>query len=423
MRTLLGWSVQCLKASAATGAQNQIDPQSCYQGPVRRTLVLFSLILALMLPACGFVAPSGTAPTGSETTASSTNAPPDIDLNDPDLLARLGSPPFEDTSWKRAVGGVTLLGATDSADPAELELIAGALDEVPAALAELALPRNLIRIGSVGGGEAIGKAVAFTKGPDIYLVDRTFVPNGDSTTRMELTRALLHELAHVAQYRSLEDGYVEAALLGQVDQVDPGAGSALVRSFAAAIGWIDQNEDPLEASWFLPSSIGASSDYARTGAGEDMAEAVSMVVLGRSNWIPPSHTRWVEQWLGTGATALARGKPWAPAGSREVISTDPLYDEAALTGMALRFDHVEPLYFNLPDDVAPHQQLAVEIQQRLLERRLSGVLARTEDARLPRYAGLFTRTDGVNLWVELWDFRDATGFQAADPILTYVVLW
>lgn len=376
-----------------------------------------------MLQACGSVATSNTTANGSAPTASTTTVQLDIDLNDPELLARLGSPPVEDISWQRTVGGVTLVGVTNSADPAEIELIAGALEEVPAALADLALPRDLIRIGSVGGEEAIGKAVAFTKGPDIYLVDRTFAPNGDSTSRMELTRALLHELAHVAQYRSLDDEYVEAALSGEVDQVDPAAGSTLVRSFAASVGWIDQNADPLEASWLLPSSIDASTEYGATGAGEDMAEAISMVVLGRSNWIPAAHTRWVEQWLGSGATTLAAGKPWAPAGSREVVSADPLYDEVALTGIAIRFDHIEPLYFSLPDGLASHEQLAAEVQQRLLERRLSGVLALTDDARLPRYAGLFTRGDGVNLWVELWDFRDATGYQPADPILTYVVLW
>ena len=54
---------------------------------------------------------------------------------------------------------------------------------------------------------------------------------------------------------------------------------------------------------------------------------------------------------------------------------------------------------------------------------MSGVLSLTDDARLPHYTGLFTRRDGVNLWVELWDFREATGFQPTDPILTYVVLW
>jgi hypothetical protein len=131
----------------------------------------------------------------------------------------------------------------------------------------------------------------------------------------------------------------------------------------------------------------------------------------------------VEQWLGITATNLATGKPWAPVGSREVLSKDSLYDEAALNGIAIRFDHVEPLYFSLPQGVAPNEQLAAEIQQRLLERRLSGVLSLTDDARLPRYAGLFTRTDGVSMWVELWDFRLATGFEKADPILTYVVLW
>ena len=372
-----------------------------------------------MLAACGFVTPTSTTPSGSSTTAAAV----DIDLNDPDVVARLGSPPFEDVVWKRTIAGLSLLGATASADPAELDLLAGALAEVPAALLKVGLPRNLIRIESVGGEEAIGKAVAFTKGPDIYLVDRTFAPNGDQTTRLELARALIHELAHVAQYRSLEDTYVEAALTGGVAQVDPAAGSTLVRSFAASIGWIDQSGEPFEASWFLPSSIEASSDYGRTGAGEDMAEAVSMVALGRSNWIPAAHTRWVEQWLGSGATTLASGKPWAPAGSREVLSGDALYDEAGLAGIAIRFDHVEPLYFSLPEGAAPHAQLAAEIQQRLLERRMSGVLSLTEDARLPRYAGLFTGISGGSLWVELWDFREATGFKTADPILTYVVLW
>lgn len=372
-----------------------------------------------MLSACGSVSPTTTPPDASSTTA----AVLDIDLSDPDLLARLGSPPFEDVAWKRTVGGLTLLGATESADPAELELLAGALAEVPAALLDVGLPRNLIRIESVGGEEAIGKAVAFTKGPDIYLVDRTFAPNGDPTTRLELARALIHELAHVAQYRSLEDAYVQAALTGGVDQVDPAAGSTLVRSFAASIGWIDQSADPLEASWFLPSSIDAVSDYGRTGAGEDMAEAVSMVALGHSNWIPAAHTRWVEQWLGSDAANLANGKPWAPAGSREVFSGDALYDEAGLAGIAIRFDHVEPLYFSLPAGASPHAQLAAEIQQRLLERRLSGVLSLTDDARLPRYAGLFTGINSVSLWVELWDFREATGFKTADPILTYVALW
>ncbi len=372
-----------------------------------------------MLQACSLVGSSTTTRIDSPTTPAAV----DIDMDDPDVLARLGSPSFEDSVWKRTVGDISLLGDTDSANPAELDLITGALEEVPAALIQAAPPRNLIRVASGGGEEAIGKAVAFTKGPDIYLVDRTFAPNGETTTRMELTRALAHELAHVAQYRSLDDVYVEAALAGRVDQVDPAAGSSLVRSFASAVGWIDQSSDPLRTTWFLPSSIEASSDYGRTGAGEDMAEAVSMVVLGRSNWIPATHTRWVEQWLGTGATILASGKPWAPAGSREVLSRDPLYDEAALNGVAVRFDHAEPLYFSLPDDTAPHAQLAADIQIRLLERRLSGVLSRTDDERLPRYAGLFAGTRGVSLWVELWDFREATGFQTADPILAYVVLW
>ena len=383
--------------------------------------VLLAVVSTLLLQACSLISPSATSARGGQTTTAV--VPLEIDLDDPDLLTRLGSPPFVEVAWKRSIEGITLLGADGSADPVELELIEAALEEVSEKVVEAALPRNLIRIDSVGGEEAVGNAVAFTKGPDIYLVDKSFSPNGGTTSRMELTRALLHELAHVAQYRSLDNQYVEAALQGQVDQVDPASGSTLVRSFAAAVGWVDQGTDPLDAAWFLPSSIEAASDYGRTGAGEDMAEAVSMVAIGRSNWIPAAHTRWVEQWLGTTATALAKGKPWAPMGSREVLSKEPLYEESALSGIAIRFDHVEPLYFSLPEGVAPHEQLAAEIQQHLLERRLSGVLSLTDDSRLPRYAGLFTRTDGTSIWVELWDFRVSTGFEKADPILTYVVLW
>jgi hypothetical protein len=385
------------------------------------------LILVPLLSGCGLVTPPETSQPNpiSTSTPSSTTTTTQlvIDMTDPDLLARLGSPALEDIAWKRTVRGWTLLGIEGSADPAELELIEAALDEIPDALAGVAEPRNLIRAGAVDDAEAIGKAVAFTQGPDIYLVDRTFAPNGDSTTRFELTRALLHELAHVAQYRSLDDDYVRAALQGEVDRVDPADGSALVRSFATTVGWIDQDEDPLRSSWLLPSSIESATDYGRTGPGEDMAEAVSLALMGRANWIPPAHARWVEQWLGATTTILARGKPWAPAGSREVLTQDPLYDEAAVTETARRFDHVEPLYFSLPATVGAHDLLAAEIQTELLNRRMSGSLARSDDERLPRYTGLFTRTDGVSMWVELWDFRVATGFQTADPILTYVVLW
>lgn len=389
------------------------------------------LFISLLLSACG---PLGLADTASPTSlrtipgdpaVTSSVAITDHDLNDPELLVRLGSPPFDDANWQRTVDGLTILGDTSGAVPDELELIAAALSQIPDALADVSRPRNLIRVDAVSGEEAIGKAVAFTKGPDIYLVNRSFAPNADTTTLLELTRAMLHELTHVAQYYALDGAYVDAALAGKLDQVDPAAGSTLVWSFADSIGWIDQDADPNQVAWFLPDAIEPATAYGRTGAGEDMAEAVSMVALGRSNWIPASHTRWVEQWLGTSAIALAAGKPWAPAGSEEVLAREPIYEEAELDRAALGFTHREPLYFQLPPEVDRHELLAAAIQQHLLERGMSGVLTRTNDDRLPRYSGLFTFGNGLRFWVELWDFRDAPGFSSSptNPILTYVALW
>ncbi len=198
-----------------------------------------------------------------------------------------------------------------------------------------------------------------------------------------------------------------------------------MRDFAAATGWENRSDDPLRAEWALPAGRQAATEYGAEGPGEDMAEAVALVVLGRAEWIPADRARWVERWLDEGAETLAAGKPWAPPGSVEVLSREPIYEEDELEPHAVRFDHGEAMYFSLPEGVAAHAELAEEVELRLLTRRLAGALRRTDDDRLPRYSGLFTRSDGVAFWVELWDFREATRFRGApdSPILTYVVLW
>ncbi len=268
-------------------------------------------------------------------------------------------------------------------------------------------------------------ARAFALGPDIYLVDRTFSELGAPVTRLELARAYLHELAHVAQFESLSDDYVGAALAGAVARVDPSTGSLVVQDFAASTGWTNTSADPLDAVWRLGATSLASTAYGGVDPAEDMAEAVAMIGSGRGDWIPADRVRWVERWLASTATELAEGKPWAPTGSTEVRSVAPIYDESEVGRLASRYSYVEPLYFELPASQPAHRQLATIIEGELARRRVTGVLQRTEDDRLPRYAGLFQRRDGLAYWVELWDFREAEGFsgEPTGPVLTYVVLW
>ncbi len=363
------------------------------------------------------------------TTAPGTAAPttlPDFDLTDPALQAELGSPAPEDIDWSRRVGGLAVVGRRTLADPAELELIEAALAEVPRALAAAVTPRTLVRVPEMPDSEELHpRAITYTQGPDVYLLDRTLAPDGTPISRFDLARAYLHELAHVAQFLTLRTDYVAAALAGDVDRVDPAEGSQLVLDFAAATGWDNRSGDPLQPEWVLPAGRQAATEYGAEGPGEDMAEAVALVALGRADWIPADRARWVERWLDETAETLGAGKPWAPHGSVEVLSREPIYEENELEPHAVRFDHAEAMYFSLPESAAAHQELAAEIELRLLTRRLAGALRRADDDRLPRYSGLFSRTDGVAFWVELWDFREATRFRGAprSPVLTYVVLW
>ncbi|GBD85257.1 hypothetical protein BMS3Abin02_01661 [bacterium BMS3Abin02] len=376
---------------------------------VRRLLFL---ALATMVVACAV--PDAT---------SSTTTPGTFDLTDTSLLTRLGSAPFADVVWQRTVHDITVVGSRPHPDPVELALLDAALSELPRVLWEVGAPRSIIRIASAPEEEQVGNAVTFTRGPDIYLVDRTFDPDGDGTTRLDLARALAHEFAHVAQFRALDPAYIQAALDGDIARVDPADGSELVLSFAAQTGWTNESADPLHADWRLEGQ--AATEYGRTGPAEDMAESVAMLVLGRADWIPPDRGTWVAKWLGTSIKQLAAGKPWIPAGATEVSTAEDLYDEAAAARSAPGATHAEAHYFELPASVPEHLILGPDIERRLLQRGFGGAFARIDDEQLPHYQGSFSRSDGVRFWVELWDFRETTGFSSAPnvPILVYVELW
>jgi hypothetical protein len=351
----------------------------------------------------------------------STTTPSSLDLTDEHLLDQLGAPLFGDVAWERTVEGLTVVGSQPHPDPAELELVAAALDEIPVMLMDQGRPREMIRISSALEEEVVGKAVAFTKGPDIYLVDRTFNPHGNGTTRLDLARALAHEMGHVAQFMTLEPSYIQAVLDGELERVDPADGSQLVRDFAAATGWTNTSSDPLHASWHLDGP--AATDYGATGPAEDMAESIAMVAMGRANWIPDNHTRWVEGWLDTNSEALAAGKPWIPAGSTEVISAQSLYSADALTSAAPGATPRGAHYFELPANIEDPLVLEPELERELLQRGLLGSFTRVDMQDVPHYEGLFTRRDGVRFWVELWDFRGTGPGNPNVPLLAYVELW
>jgi hypothetical protein len=351
----------------------------------------------------------------------STTTPSSLDLTDEHLLDQLGAPLFGDVAWERTVEGLTVVGSQPHPDPAELELVAAALDEIPVMLMDQGRPREMIRISSALEEEVVGKAVAFTKGPDIYLVDRTFNPHGNGTTRLDLARALAHEMGHVAQFMTLEPSYIQAVLDGELERVDPADGSQLVRDFAAATGWTNTSSDPLHASWHLDGP--AATDYGATGPAEDMAESIAMVAMGRANWIPDNHTRWVEGWLDTNSEALAAGKPWIPAGSTEVISAQSLYSADALTSAAPGAIPRGAHYFELPANIEDPLVLEPELERELLQRGLLGSFTRVDMQDVPHYEGLFTRRDGVRFWVELWDFRGTGPGNPNVPLLAYVELW
>jgi hypothetical protein len=324
------------------------------------------------------------------------------------LEAGVAVPEVTGIVWRREVRGLPVVGITAAADPIELALIGAALDQVPAELLDKADVRQLVRAAEA---EALDPAtLAFSRGPDIHVIDRTF----EDTTRLELAYNLAHEVAHVAQFASLDPEFVD----GAIDSVDFNRASRDVQAFVEAIGWIEDAE-----GWVSDSAATGATAYGATGPSEDMAESVALVATGRSGELSADRVAWVEEWVGVKAQDMARGKPWRPPGATVIGSSNPIFDEAAVR--SLGGSRREPLYLLLADDGASTESLVELIGQELRSRAMAGVLAPIADSAVPRFGGVMVLPDGSRLWVELWDFRDATDFTDAPPgvVLTYVDVW
>ena len=358
------------------------------------------------------------------------------DLTEDSLRSQLGSEPIDDIDWQRSITGadgvgLAVVGSGTVPDAAELDLIAATVADIPSALWNQTDLRTIVRTVRAPGQRAPhAQPIAYALGPDVYLLDEALSLSDGGSTRYELARALVHELVHVAQFTTMSDEYVAAALDGRIDTVDPTLGSELVADFAASTGWTRANpaaEAPFGpgAGWELALDVTASSEYGRTNPAEDMAEATTLVLMGRDDLVPADRVAWVETWLGESIDRLAAGRPWVPQGSAEVLSNDPLYDQDAVAALSGDRSHVEPSYFELPTDLGDAGTIAATVTEHLLGRGVVGTMEPIDDPRVPRLGGRFTGQHGIVWWVELWDFRlraDGTSGPSA-PVLVYVAVW
>lgn len=341
---------------------------------------------------------------------------------DEDLLGRLDVAAPTEISWTRTIEDIEIAGVGTRPDPTELALLGAALREVPRSIREAARPDAIFRVTDSYGDTLDEATFAFSRGSNVYLLDRTFRNGSGLISRMDLARVLTHELSHVAQFHSLTNEDVAAILDSSAAVKDPITASALVRDYAASVGWSNRSTDPANPEWTLESPVGTTS-YGRTAPEEDMADVVSLLALGRADGISQDRIDWVESWLDITQVALVAGKPYIPPGAQPVGTAQPLFDVQAVSGYGAA--HTEAESYQLSGITMPGEQLAADLGGHLGTRGMAGSLTRTDDPRIARYAGYFLRGDGVGFWVELWDFRDAPGFANPpdQPVLTYVVLW
>jgi hypothetical protein len=188
---------------------------------------------------------------------------------------------------------------------------------------------------------------------------------------------------------------------------------------------VDDSGNPDQPDWRL-SSGSAPTLYGATDPAEDLAEALSLVAIGRDNWVDDVRLKWIAEWLDSPVAELTLGLPWVPPDAEEVVSTSAVYDEQLASSVANRqgVSHIEPAYFLLPEEGTDFSTIAEQIEVELRARRFEGTFGRVT-GDIPRYQGTFTRPDGEVILVELWgpgsitDQQDRTG----RTLLTYVLIW
>ena len=220
--------------------------------------------------------------------------------------------------WRREVSGVTIAGAETSPDRDELALIGAGLDELPASLLEEAGLGLIYRLRD-GAIEVEEQTLAFSRGPDIFLIDRTF---SSDPTVFDMAALLAHELAHVLQFNRLTLDDVDA--IKGVEDADPIAGSGFVREFAATGGWIDRSSDPGSPAWVLPDATGTTA-YGATSPEEDMAESISLILTGRVAEVSGDRVTWLEEVLGVDGSVFTAGKLFVPEDAERIDPSQPLF--------------------------------------------------------------------------------------------------
>ncbi|MDH3308104.1 MAG: hypothetical protein OEO77_11375 [Acidimicrobiia bacterium] len=358
---------------------------------------------------------SGSAPATPTSPVTASSVARSVDLTDPAVAADLGSPPFAPVAWQRFIGPWTAVGDGAVPGPNELALMQAAATDLPAALS--IEPRQIVRTSSVTvpeGHPATG-AVAASRGPDIYLLDGVFA-GARMAPRLDILLALSHELVHVAQWYELDPDYITAALDGRVQTLRLVDGSTLVEEWAAATGWTDTDPDPFVADWTLVGDSRPPTAYARTDPAEDMADSVSMAVIGRGDELDDARRIWVEQWLGTDLDTVAAGQPWAPAGAASVTSEAALYDTDAVLSLMADRSRIDQVAFELPGEFGDLEATAALVEEGLARHGLVGSLTGDDTLR----SGRFDRQDGSTLRVEVRDLR-ASG--ATGLLLVYVLIW
>ena len=361
------------------------------------------VILAVVAAGCAVGAPT---PPPAPTLTLAPVTPVEVDLTDDAQMAALGAPRPGGIRWSRPVTGSELAGTTRSVDAAELILVDDALRLVPEGLGPL--PRLVVRTPMPPAGAVRAAPSAVAVGPDVYLFDATF--ERDGLGPVGLARILSHEIVHIAQFATLDPTHVGGVIDhgGRVDLTR----SVLVAGFVSATGW-EVSDD----AWVAPPAV--STPYGGTHPTEDMAEAVSLVVTGLGDLVPDAQRLWVEGWLDAATDELAAGMPWVPAGSSEVLSASPLWDDAAIARIG--GETLEHLVFQTD---GTHGDLASTLESRLRDRAMAGSLGRVNDDRIARWAGRFDRGDDLVWWVELWDFTQAPGFSEGPdtPVISYTLV-